>query len=104
MVVATTSDVEMNVAIQGLINLFHTLLKSHVCISIPGINISRFRSSFLKGKRAPARFRYRWKGNIKMYFKEKGWRIWIGLIWFRLGTYGGLYSKCGNELSGFIKL
>jgi hypothetical protein len=56
-IVATNSDVEMNVAIKGLINLFHTLLKSHVCISIPGINILRFRSSFIKGKRTPARFR-----------------------------------------------
>jgi hypothetical protein len=48
-VVATTSDVEMDVAIQGLINLFHIMLKSHVCISIPGINILRF-DSFLKEK------------------------------------------------------
>jgi hypothetical protein len=73
-VVATTSDMEMNVAIQGLIKLFHTLLKSHVCISIPGINILKFSSSFLKGKRAIARLRYSWKDNIKIDLQEIGWR------------------------------
>jgi len=46
-VAATTSDMEMNIAIQGLINLFHTLLKFHVCISIPRTNILMFSSSFL---------------------------------------------------------
>ena len=49
-VAAITSDNEMNAAIQGLINLFHTLLKSHVCISLPRTNILMFSSSFLKEK------------------------------------------------------
>jgi len=38
-----------------------------------------------------------------MDLQEIGWTTWIELIWLRLGTYGGLHSKCGNELSGFIK-
>ena len=79
-VAATTSDMEMNVTIQGLINLFHTLLKSHVCISILRTNILMFGNRFLKGKRAHARSRYSWKDHIKMDIQEIGWRIWIGLI------------------------
>ena len=71
-VAAITSDNEMNAAIQGLINLFHTLLKSHVCISLSSTNILMFSSSFLKGKRAHARFRYSWKDNIKMDIQEIG--------------------------------
>jgi len=87
---ATTSDMETNGGIQGLINLFHTLFTSHVCICTPRIYILRFSSSFLKGKRPPARLRYSWK-DIKMDIQEIGWRTWIGLIWLRLGTYSG---KC----------
>jgi hypothetical protein len=28
--------------------------------------------------------------NIKMDLKETGWDVWIGLIWLRIGTSGGL--------------
>ena len=32
----------------------------------------------------------RWEGNIKMDLHEVEWGAWIGLIWLRMGTGGGL--------------
>jgi hypothetical protein len=32
----------------------------------------------------------RWVDNIKMDIREIGW-MWIGLIWLRIGTSGGLF-------------
>jgi hypothetical protein len=45
-----------------------------------------------KGKRPLVRTRGRWVENIKMDSREIGWdgMIWIGLIWLRIGTNGGL--------------
>jgi hypothetical protein len=35
--------------------------------------------------------RRRWVKNIKMDPREIGWQgVWIGLIWLRIGTCGGL--------------
>jgi hypothetical protein len=34
--------------------------------------------------------RCRWLDNIKMDLREIGWDGWIGSIWFRIGTGGGL--------------
>jgi hypothetical protein len=36
--------------------------------------------------------RCRWVNNIKMDIREIGWdgMDWIGVIWFRIGTSGGL--------------
>jgi hypothetical protein len=36
--------------------------------------------------------RRRWADNIKMDLREIGWdgMVWIGLIWLRIGTSGGL--------------
>jgi hypothetical protein len=39
-----------------------------------------------EGKRPLERPRRRWVDNIKMDLRE----IWIGLIWLRIGTSGGL--------------
>jgi hypothetical protein len=41
-----------------------------------------------EGKRPLGRPRRRWVDNIKMNLREDG--IWIGLIWLRIGTSGGL--------------
>jgi hypothetical protein len=40
-----------------------------------------------QGKRPLGRPRCRWAGNIKMDLREIGW---IGLIWYRMRTSGGL--------------
>jgi hypothetical protein len=42
-----------------------------------------------EGKRPLVRPRRRWVDNIKMDLREMGWE-WIGLIWLRIGTSGGL--------------
>jgi hypothetical protein len=42
-----------------------------------------------KGKRPLGRPRHRWVGNVKMDFRYDG-VVWIGLIWLRIGTSGGL--------------
>jgi hypothetical protein len=41
------------------------------------------------GKRSIGRPRYRWEDDIKMDLREIGW-VWIGFIWLRIGTSGGL--------------
>jgi hypothetical protein len=45
-----------------------------------------------EGKRPLGIPRRRWVGNIKMDLREIGWDgvEWIGLIWLRIGTSGGL--------------
>jgi hypothetical protein len=45
-----------------------------------------------EGKRPPGRPRRRWVHNIKMDLIEIGWdgMEWIGWIWPRIGTSGGL--------------
>jgi hypothetical protein len=43
-----------------------------------------------EGKRPRGRPRRRWENNIKMDLQGVGWGTWIGLIWFRSNTYGGL--------------
>jgi hypothetical protein len=42
-----------------------------------------------EGKRPLGRPRRRWVDNIKMDLRWDG-RVWIGLIWLRTGTSGGL--------------
>jgi hypothetical protein len=42
-----------------------------------------------EGNRPLGRPIRRWVDNIKMDHKEIGWE-WIGLIWLRIGTCGGL--------------
>jgi hypothetical protein len=43
-----------------------------------------------EGRRPLRRFRRRWEDNIKMDFREVGWRVWTGSIWLRIGTGGVL--------------
>jgi hypothetical protein len=43
-----------------------------------------------EGKRPLGRPRRRWQDNVKMYLKETGFGVWIGIIWLRIGTGGGL--------------
>jgi hypothetical protein len=46
-----------------------------------------------EGKRPLGRPRHRLVNNIKMDHREIGWdgMDWIGLIWLRMGTGGGLF-------------
>jgi hypothetical protein len=41
-------------------------------------------------KRLLGRPRRRWEDNIKMDHRERGFGVWIGLIWLRIGTDGWL--------------
>ena len=41
------------------------------------------------GKRPLGRARHRWEG-FKMDLQKVGWGAWMGLIWLRSGTDGGL--------------
>jgi hypothetical protein len=41
-------------------------------------------------RRPLGRPRRRWEDNIKMDLRERGLGMWIGLIWLRIGTGGGL--------------
>jgi hypothetical protein len=34
--------------------------------------------------------RRKWVDNIKKNLREIAWMVWIGLIWLRIGTSGGL--------------
>jgi hypothetical protein len=43
-----------------------------------------------EGRRLLGRPRRRWEDNIKMDLQEVGWGAWIGMIWLRIGTCGGL--------------
>jgi hypothetical protein len=43
-----------------------------------------------EGRRPLGRPRRRWEDNIKIDLQEVGWGAWTGLIWFRIGTGGGL--------------
>jgi hypothetical protein len=43
-----------------------------------------------KRKRPLGRPRHKSKVNIKMHKRNQNWRVWTGLIWFRIRTSGGL--------------
>ena len=43
-----------------------------------------------EGRRTLARPRHRWQGDIRIDLKEIRWGAWIGLVWLRIGTNGGL--------------
>ena len=43
-----------------------------------------------EGKRPFGRPRCKWKDKINMDLQEVGWEAWTGLMWFRIGTGGGL--------------
>jgi hypothetical protein len=43
-----------------------------------------------EGRRPLGRPRCKWEDNIKMDLREIGLGMWIGFIWLRIGTRGGL--------------
>jgi hypothetical protein len=43
-----------------------------------------------EGKRPLGRPRRRWEDNIKIYLRTYGLGVWIGFIWLKIGTGGGL--------------
>jgi hypothetical protein len=43
-----------------------------------------------EGRRPLGRPRRRWEDNVKMDVTEIGFGMWIGFIWLRIGTGGGL--------------
>jgi hypothetical protein len=56
------------------------------------LNAYRILAGKSEGKRLLGRPRRRWVDNIKMDLREIGWDgvDWIGLMWLRIGTSGGL--------------
>jgi hypothetical protein len=42
-----------------------------------------------EGRRPLGRPRNRWEDNIKMDLQEVGWGEWTGLMWLRIGAFGG---------------
>jgi hypothetical protein len=44
-------------------------------------------------KKPLGRHRCRWKGNIKMDRKNEGVRVWIGFIWLKTRSSGGMLLK-----------
>jgi hypothetical protein len=57
-----------------------------------GENRNEYRIFILKreGKIPLGRRRLRWEDNIQIHFREIRGRVWIGFIWLRIGTSGGL--------------
>jgi hypothetical protein len=43
-----------------------------------------------EGRRPLGRPRRRWENNIKLILRKWSSRVWIGLMWLRTGTIGGL--------------
>jgi hypothetical protein len=41
-------------------------------------------------KRPLGRPRLMWMDNIKMDLEERGWGVWTGLVWLRIGRSGEL--------------
>jgi hypothetical protein len=41
-------------------------------------------------RRPLGRPRHIWENNIKMDFQDVEWGLWMGMIWLRIGTRGGL--------------
>jgi len=43
-----------------------------------------------EGKRPYRRHGHRWEDNIRIDLGKYGWKVWNTIIWFRIGTDGGL--------------
>jgi hypothetical protein len=52
-----------------------------------GVHI-RYWGGKPEGKRPLGRSRHRWVNNIKTDLRDR--LVWIGLVWLRIGTSGGL--------------
>jgi hypothetical protein len=53
-------------------------------------NAYRILVGKLEGKRPLGRLRRRWVDNIKIDLRVIDGMVWIGLIWLKIGTSGGL--------------
>jgi hypothetical protein len=53
-------------------------------------NVYRILVGKLEGKRPLGRLRRGWVDNIKTDLRDIDGVVWIGLIWLRIGTSGGL--------------
>jgi hypothetical protein len=62
----------------------------HVARMVEKRNVYRIFVGKLELKRPLGRPRSRCVDNIKMDLREIGWMVWIGLLWFRIGTSGRL--------------
>jgi hypothetical protein len=64
----------------------------HVARIVEKRNAYRILVGNPERKRLLGRPRRRWVDIIKMDFREIGWDgvVWIGLMWLRIGTSGGL--------------
>jgi hypothetical protein len=51
-------------------------------------NACRILLETTEGKGPLGRHRYKWEDNIKMDFRDVGWDMRAGFIWFRIGTSG----------------
>jgi len=46
-----------------------------------------------EAERPLGRHRHRWEDNIRTDLQEVGWGAWTELIWFMMGTGGGLLLR-----------
>jgi hypothetical protein len=53
-------------------------------------NAYRILVGKLEEKRRLGRLRHRWEDDIKCVVERENRVVWIGLIWLRIGTNGGL--------------
>jgi hypothetical protein len=49
-----------------------------------------------EGKRVLRSSRHKWEDNVTMDLWEVGLRVWIGLVWLRIGT-GSNFCEHGSE-------
>jgi hypothetical protein len=64
-------------------------MAGHVALMREKRNAYRILEGKPDGKRPAGRPRRRWVKNIKMYLRQDG-MVWVGLVWLRTGTIGGL--------------
>jgi hypothetical protein len=62
----------------------------HVAGMADKINAYRILAGKPEGKSPMGRPRCMWVDNIKMDLRQIGWDGWIGLMWLRIRTSGGL--------------
>jgi hypothetical protein len=53
-------------------------------------NVNKILIGKPEEKRPLERPRRRWDDNMKYILGTQGWSVWIGLIWLRIWTGGGL--------------
>jgi hypothetical protein len=83
--------------VDGSIYIHFHYYNTHFCNTFPYHVITESTGVWVgarrgrpEGKRPLGRPRCRWEDNIKINLQEVGWGAWIGLIWLRIETGGGL--------------